>query len=414
MNYSLIFKFCPGPGIIFSDILRQSRYGKAGIIAFSEGQYWEAWAKNRDEIKMNKLGLRFFSDKQKYLRYKRDIEQMILEMESVLKIVASTDFKSLSSSELLKLFSKTSDIIKKYINYYFYTEFFCFDLIESKINKIFESRYSGESLRENLAIILTPSGHFSAGKKDKCYSDHLSGQHRRIFEEMNLSQKDRYLIEVVQEMQEIKYDLRVFLNKFFFGEGSSIFQFVREIGRRYYLARNQVNMLTVSEIKDVLSGKRMIGIKEISARQRSYFISTKTLVSGGKARVMIDRIKPKNLNKMKSILGSTANRGIAQGKAKIIHLTTDSALTSREIEKMEAGQVLVADTTGPELIIACKKAIAIVADEGGINSHAAITSRELNIPCIVGTKIATDVIKDGDMVEIDANSGVVTILSRED
>ena len=59
-----------------------------------------------------------------------------------------------------------------------------------------------------------------------------------------------------------------------------------------------------------------------------------------------------------------------------------------------------------------RKASAIVTNEGGITSHAAILAREYNIPCIVGTKIATQILKDGDMVEVDANSGLVRILKK--
>ena len=54
-----------------------------------------------------------------------------------------------------------------------------------------------------------------------------------------------------------------------------------------------------------------------------------------------------------------------------------------------------------------EKAGAIVTDEGGLTSHAAIVSRELKIPCIVGTKIATKILKDGDIVEVDAENGIV-------
>lgn len=79
---------------------------------------------------------------------------------------------------------------------------------------------------------------------------------------------------------------------------------------------------------------------------------------------------------------------------------------------MKKGDVLVTGSTGPEMILACKKTGAIVAEEGGICSHAAIVSRELNIPCIIGTKIATQVLKDGDLVEVDANNGMVKILKR--
>jgi pyruvate,water dikinase len=59
-----------------------------------------------------------------------------------------------------------------------------------------------------------------------------------------------------------------------------------------------------------------------------------------------------------------------------------------------------------------KKAAAIVTNEGGITSHAAIVSRELGIPCVIGTKIATEVLHDGDLVEVDANHGKVIVLER--
>ncbi len=59
-----------------------------------------------------------------------------------------------------------------------------------------------------------------------------------------------------------------------------------------------------------------------------------------------------------------------------------------------------------------RKAKAIVTDEGGVTCHAAIVSRELKIPCIVGTKIATRVLKDGDLVEVDADKAVIKILKR--
>jgi pyruvate,water dikinase len=59
-----------------------------------------------------------------------------------------------------------------------------------------------------------------------------------------------------------------------------------------------------------------------------------------------------------------------------------------------------------------KRSLAVVTDVGGILSHAAITCRELKKPCIIGTKIATQVLKDGDIVEVDAEEGVVRVISR--
>ena len=77
------------------------------------------------------------------------------------------------------------------------------------------------------------------------------------------------------------------------------------------------------------------------------------------------------------------------------------------MEHMQKGEIIVSSMTRPEMVVAMKKAAAIITDEGGITSHAAIVSRELGIPCILGTKIATKVFKNGDIAEVDANNGIV-------
>ena len=68
--------------------------------------------------------------------------------------------------------------------------------------------------------------------------------------------------------------------------------------------------------------------------------------------------------------------------------------------------------TSPDYVPAMKRAAAIVTDEGGLLSHAAIISRELGKPCIVGTKVATKVLKDGYLIEVNANDGTIKILQN--
>lgn len=94
-----------------------------------------------------------------------------------------------------------------------------------------------------------------------------------------------------------------------------------------------------------------------------------------------------------------------RGVAKVIE-------ESKNISKMKKGDILVANETTPDYVIGMKIAGAIITNQGGITSHAAITSREMKIPCIIGTKIATKVLKDGDLVEVDADRGVVKIINR--
>ena len=98
--------------------------------------------------------------------------------------------------------------------------------------------------------------------------------------------------------------------------------------------------------------------------------------------------------------GVAASRGVAWGPVKIISSTA-------EIAKVQKGDVLVAKMTNPDLAPAMTRAAAIVTDEGGLTSHAAIVSREMGIPCVVATSNATKVLKDGHIVTVDGFRGRV-------
>ena len=82
------------------------------------------------------------------------------------------------------------------------------------------------------------------------------------------------------------------------------------------------------------------------------------------------------------------------------------------MDRFDKGDIMVTTMTQPTMVSLARKSLAIVTNEGGITSHAAILAREYNIPCIIGTKIATKVLHDGDLVEVDADNGVVRILER--
>lgn len=115
----------------------------------------------------------------------------------------------------------------------------------------------------------------------------------------------------------------------------------------------------------------------------------------------IESVKIK-LSSKKEVLaqGVTASPGIAMGPVKIV-------LSPKEISKVEKGDVLVTKMTSPDFVPAMKKAAAIITDEGGQTSHAAIVSRELGIPAIVGTGNATAVLKDKMIVTVDAKEGKI-------
>ena len=105
------------------------------------------------------------------------------------------------------------------------------------------------------------------------------------------------------------------------------------------------------------------------------------------------------------IKGQAAFKGRVRGRVRKI-------FKSSEINTIKKGEILVTYMTVPNFLPAMKKAAAFVTDEGGITCHAAIVAREMKKPCLIGAKIATKVLENGDYIEVDANKGIVKILER--
>lgn len=177
-----------------------------------------------------------------------------------------------------------------------------------------------------------------------------------------------------------------------------------EMARRLDISSESTKYLLPAEVGEMFT-KKIPSAAELSRRQKGcafvaweggYYVCT-----GGEMEILRKRMfKDKQEDNIIDIRGLTASVGIAKGPVCIIK-------SAEQINKVKTGDVLVAVMTRPDYIAGMKKAAAIVTNEGGITCHAAIVSRELGIPCIIGTKIATQVFKDGDMVEVNANHGVV-------
>lgn len=172
----------------------------------------------------------------------------------------------------------------------------------------------------------------------------------------------------------------------------------KEIGKRLDLSKEEAMNCTHQEIYDGLIKEKLLnGIKR---RLLDY-----TLVYGEDSFVLSTGKRDEEKVKIQSILkGKVAFAGKVKGKVLLI---LESLKGIKKIENIPKDAVLVTMMTSPDMIPIMKKVSAIVTDDGGTLCHAAIVSRELKIPCIIGTKIATRILKDGDLVEVDANKGIV-------
>ncbi len=160
-------------------------------------------------------------------------------------------------------------------------------------------------------------------------------------------------------------------------------------------------MMTISEI---ISNKPCPPERKFAKQANKRFIyeysgGQETIEWVGEVQSLIEKLE--GVCVLESVKGKVAFKGEALGTARLI-LGNDLKVPFTK------GDILITITTNPLLLPLMQKAAAIVTDEGGIASHAAILSREMKKPCIVGTKFATSVFKNGDLVKVDANKGTVT------
>ncbi len=169
-----------------------------------------------------------------------------------------------------------------------------------------------------------------------------------------------------------------------------------------------VQYLVPDEVPNVLKG--LVSLEELKRRREEGIMMTFAgnrfeVICGEQASSLLreynDRLGADTSTSV--VNGQTACQGYAKGVARII-------LDVSQFDRFNEGEILVTGMTRPEFLPLMKKAAGIVTNEGGITCHAAIVSRELGKPCIIGTKNATTRIPDGATVEVRANHATVRIL----
>ncbi len=171
----------------------------------------------------------------------------------------------------------------------------------------------------------------------------------------------------------------------------------------------ELGELSLFLLTEEIFSKKIPPKEELEKRKKKYFYANDKLFVDKNVEdiekifnIQIER--PKSLE-IKEFRGEIAYKGKVRGIARKI-------MSYSRANEISEGEILVTAMTTPEFLPALKKAIAFVTDEGGIASHAAIVAREMKKPCIVRTKVATQAIKSGDFIEVDAEKGIVRVLER--
>ncbi len=254
------------------------------------------------------------------------------------------------------------------------------------------------------------SNFFSALKKslsNKNISSTLLAKQRQrltvIHKQKNILQKislaDRRLVELLRYLGESK-SRRVDAHSLTCYWADKM---LKEIGQRVGLSLRQMRMVSPFHIpglfnklhKELFDSEYLLVI---------YWYEKKHLIKlVGKKAEQYNKYLKKHLPKAKladSFNGQLAYPGLVKGLVRLV-------LSAKDMKKFRKGEILVTRMTDPSYLPIMRLASAFVTDVGGITCHAAIVARELKKPCLIGTKVATSILKNGDKVEVDAINGLV-------
>jgi phosphohistidine swiveling domain-containing protein len=229
----------------------------------------------------------------------------------------------------------------------------------------------------------------------------------------SLKKGDKLMKSNLDEASNFKFEARKLMSKFFFKKGT-IEKLLYYVSKKILKSKDDGDYLFIEELLKTFNGWKP-SKKLISERRKCYSalsVNGKIVVFPYKKSIQLNK-KFTEYKKTAIIKGVTASSGKALGRAIISPMLDDHEAIAKINRKMRKGDILIAETTSPDTLMLCNKAGAIVAEQSGMLSHAAIVSRERKIPCIIQATNATRIIKDGDFVEVDANKGVVKIIKRK-
>lgn len=223
---------------------------------------------------------------------------------------------------------------------------------------------------------------------------------------------DAGLMDDISDARELAYALTAGIEEAYMST-SKYLTLLQLAAKEMGVAFEETKYFLSKEIFQALDKLESIDVKKIIKDRRNGFVM---MMLGGRQYALygheghelsqwIDRELNKIDESIREFKGQIACKGVAKGKVRI-------ALEPAQAHELEVGEILVCPMTNPDYVPAMKRSVAIITDEGGLLSHAAIMSREFNKPCVIGTKIATKLLKNGMMVEVDANSGIIKIINE--
>ncbi len=330
---------------------------KNNVLIFYKKPQFHTYYLNTLQQKRINFGYKYFKNSVSFEKYFELAENEIKKINNFVKMAQGIEFNKISDNELEKIFFDFRKILNDYSNIYTKSEASSFEKLKDRKDKQFK----------------------------------------------------KYLYQV----GEIRFKLRKKGEPVFFLLLDKAF---KQIAKRHNLKmKAELYFYTLEELKNLFNKGKKVPVNEILKRKKGFALwkmnNKQEILTGKKYKNLLSWVNNKFIpKKVSQLKGQAVYAGKVKAKVRVIIYTKRDI--AKKMAQFKKGEVLVTDMTKPDMVLICHKASAIITDEGGITSHAAVVSREFNKPCVVGTKIATQVLKNGDEVEVDAEKGLVKIIKK--
>lgn len=360
-----------------------------GILLY-ENKVLSAYTSLAELKKVNSATKHFAQRPKAVLKLEKEFNTNRVNIDAIKSFYTQRALKNASNEELYEKFLLLIKTLREYINTYRWTEPHYLEILEKiTIQTVKEKYFDEETAQKILSRLLS--------------------ENKNLSKKFNFEDDSMKLFKLINAIAKMRFEAK----KIYFPLVEMSEKILRETARRTYFAVSQISSFSLPELKNLLLKNRFPNIETVNERQKIYAIKIYTnntkRISDLSRQATIKLIQyDRQQTNTSSFKGLIAYPGTVTGIANVAPTLSGKKEYKKYIATLNKNDILVSSMTSPDLTPAFSKIAAVVTDEGGLMSHAALVAREKRIPCVIGTRIATRVLKNGDKIKVDANNGIVT------
>jgi phosphohistidine swiveling domain-containing protein len=372
-----------------SNVTTSAYFLHSGFLLYNQ-EVLTAYATSKELCEVDKFTEHLAGNQEEILNLEKEFNSIRRKIKSLRVIINNKNARKCTNQELYSLFEVLIGALRDYVKVYLWTEPHFTERIEKEAFSLLDIKIGKKRNMERIV-----AGLLSYDKK--------------MTAKYMLDAKTLKTLYLLNEVAKMRFRAKKISTPLV--DLSEIL--LREASRRTYLAVMQISNLDLKELKELLCRSKQPNLELVNMRQKHFALKINVMrqpIAENISNIGIKRfIQYDQRHADKKIFkGIIVYPGKVSGRARIVPPMSGEKEYKMYISTLKKTDIIVAAMTSPDLTPAFSKVAAVITDEGGLMSHAALVAREKRIPCIIGTKIATRALNNGDRIAVDADNGTVT------